>query len=151
MTKDRIKELALEAADKYNSESYRSDPPFKTLHEAWEFQIECIEQALQTCEAEVREEYKYLFKLMQYDQAFISGQDWREPCLLMNDTFGFATADAEPFEINESKVLWELYEKHGESGLIVWVSLRRNIKPIIKMANFEEIVNEIRKGTDEEA
>lgn len=103
-----------------------------------------IEQVLKALEAEVREEYKYLFKLMQYDQAFISGQDWREPCLLMNDTFGFATADAEPFEINESKVLWELYEKYGESGLIVWASLRRDCKPIIKVANFEQIANEIR-------
>lgn len=52
-------------------------------------------------------------------------------CLLMNDTFHYASADAEEVPYNEWPHVKEVYEKWGEEGLIAWVALRRGYDPAV--------------------
>lgn len=51
-------------------------------------------------------------------------------CLLMNDTFYYASADAEPVGYDEWPAVKKIYEDHGNEGLIAWAALRRGHEPL---------------------
>ena len=54
-------------------------------------------------------------------------------CLCCNDTFGYATADAEPIEWHEAPALKVLYEQEGWQGLIRWIAKKRGVEPLPEM------------------
>lgn len=50
--------------------------------------------------------------------------------IYMNDTFDYATAEAEEVTPDQLPELAHLYRTYGYSGLVAWVSLRRNLLPL---------------------
>src|ERR1700757_4776951 len=50
--------------------------------------------------------------------------------LIMNDTFAFATSDAEEVPFENLIEVRALYDKFGSHGLTAWVAKKRNQQPI---------------------
>lgn len=52
-------------------------------------------------------------------------------CLMMNDTFYYASADGEDVPYDEWPRVKQIYEEWGQDGIIAWVALRRGHDPQI--------------------
>lgn len=63
-------------------------------------------------------------------------------CLMMNDTFYYASADGEDVPYDEWPRLKEIYEQWGQDGLIAWVALRRGHDPQIP----QNVTNQFKKA-----
>jgi len=107
--------------------------------------MDYLEKRVESCSPEA--EYKQ--KLLEAEVAFW-GSDWGEDgrawdaqgniikenylgihlCLLLNDTFYYASADAETVPNGMVKRVWEIYEKWGFDGLLAWAALRRKEQPL---------------------
>lgn len=77
--------------------------------------------------------------LLKNDSIFFSSYDsetktwgeWQDkPCLIMNDTFAYACADAEDIEIEDLHDLVESVKKFDYDGAIAYVALKRNREPL---------------------
>jgi len=51
-------------------------------------------------------------------------------CLIMNDTFHYASADAEVVEWPDLFNVYALWKQHDIAGLIGWVAERRGCEPL---------------------
>lgn len=58
--------------------------------------------------------------------------DDNKPHLTINvsDLFFLACADFEEVETKDIEEIFRIYSKYGDDGLLAWVALKRNIKPI---------------------
>lgn len=50
--------------------------------------------------------------------------------VILNDTFYYASADAEPIRLSELQNLYELYKEHKYTGIVKWATEKRGILPI---------------------
>lgn len=82
-----------------------------------------------------------LFWLAKEDVIFLSGYDektdlWPEidlfytPCVTVNDTFGYACADAQRLDDSEIDRLIHAHKTWGYDGVVAWASLIRKCEPI---------------------
>lgn len=88
--------------------------------------------------AQVIDNEETMSKLLKFtldsDVVFFSSYDdktktWgnkTKPCLLLNDVFGYACADAESFDINKLDLLIDIWNKHDYEGVIAYASYLRN-------------------------
>jgi hypothetical protein len=109
------------------------------------------------------EAYKAAFELLESDEAFV-GCDHvdhspfeKEPCgsscvdkehrpslcLLMNDTFYYASGDGEDVPMDEWTLVRDIYKKIGTNGLIAWAARRRMMPPLHEIADTEKYKNAV--------
>lgn len=55
--------------------------------------------------------------------------------LMMNDTFHYASADAEPFCLEQIPEVAKIYSEHGNIGLVAWASLQRGQDPLAELVD----------------
>lgn len=60
----------------------------------------------------------------------IDGQSTITLKILLNDTFSYACADAERFEVADLPEIHRLWKAHGYYGLVAWVARKRNEEPV---------------------
>ena len=71
-----------------------------------------------------------LAKLLIDGDIFVSCQDGRL-CVICNDTFGYACADAEPItDRRDIVVIYEGKAKHGWPAVVAWCAKRRKQRPL---------------------
>lgn len=74
--------------------------------------------------------------LILSDLVFIHrGDEGVELVANVNDTFVYA-ADAETIPSDQFRLVDELYRAHGYTGLVAWVAVRRQVKPL-RTADFD--------------
>ena len=73
-------------------------------------------------------------------------------CVMLNDTFAFAYADAEEIPKDEIKEVADLYRQYGCMGPIYWASKRRNwLMPNESEASFKYTKKEIKRIRKEQS
>lgn len=79
-----------------------------------------------------------LIWLAAREVVFFSAYDPREDpdfrgwscAILCNDSFVYASADAEDFDPAEADEVRGLYERHGWAGPLAWVARKRGVEPL---------------------
>jgi len=61
---------------------------------------------------------------------YIDDQGGLRTYINLNDTFGYACADAEGINIEEVPVFHKIFMKYGWDGAVAWASKKRNAMPI---------------------
>lgn len=82
--------------------------------------------------------WKMAAEIVAGDDAFYSQYDGKTQkhspdttslCILMNDVWSWASADAEQVEWDEIPEVYAIWKKHGWDGLLIWACKRRNCRP----------------------
>lgn len=70
--------------------------------------------------------------------------------LNMNDTFAYACADCEDFELTDLDLIFDLYKKYSHHGVTAWAAVKRDDTPIKPRATKEyyDALTYIRSKTD---
>lgn len=84
--------------------------------------------------------YEILFHLAAQDIIHFSTYDsvnenygkYFTPYVLCNDTFYYASADAEEIDLGEVELLEDVYNKFDECGVVAWCSLKRGEQKPLK-------------------
>lgn len=65
--------------------------------------------------------------------------------LNVNDTFYYASADAEDVLISDIPKIYELWKKYDHHGITAWVALKRNMDPLdeLKTEKYDAAIKEI--------
>ena len=93
--------------------------------------------------------------LAAHDVGFFSmwnGTDHSGPpklALLCNDTFAWATADAEDVLDEQIDTIVELFKSEGEAGVIKWIAQQRNMKPMESVGKWLFGCDAIKKERDD--
>ena len=93
--------------------------------------------------------------LAAHDVGFFSmwnGTDHSGPpklALLCNDTFAWATADAEDVLDAQIDTIVELFKSEGEAGVIKWIAQQRNMKPMESVGKWLFGCDAIKKERDD--
>lgn len=69
---------------------------------------------------------------------------YTDRCIGLNDTFGYAHADAEEFTDEDMPTIVRLYEEYGRAGLIYWAAEKRGYDPQIPV--YTKIVSAVRES-----
>jgi len=94
----------------------------------------------------IEDPYLSLFEMFEHGLCFVGANN--EPCFLVSDTFAYACADAESFELERAPEFLKLFKKYGWDGIKAYVSLQRQIDPVKELMNakFEIIREEIKNS-----
>ncbi len=82
------------------------------------------------------EKWRMAAELTAHDVAFFSGNTDLEPdirnrfCLLCNDCFWWASADAERVLLDQAPEMYRIYQIGGEDALIEWIANKRGMRPM---------------------
>lgn len=81
-----------------------------------------------------------LFRLAAEDVIFFStyceaSETWKDspyyaPCVRLNDTFGYATADGDELPDDQIAALIECHKRWEHDGVTAWAAHRRNAEPL---------------------
>lgn len=52
--------------------------------------------------------------------------------LLLSDTFGYASADAENIKPEQCSEVADIYRKYGDTGLVCWAAKQRDMDPVVE-------------------
>ena len=68
-------------------------------------------------------------------------------CLLLNDTFDYATADAEPLTDDECIECAHVFKDHGWPGIVAWAAIKRGVEPLeqIQTKEYKEAIAALEK------
>ena len=106
------------------------------------------------------ERWRMAAEMTANDVAFFSPNEERPRiedrfCLFCNDTFWWATADAEHVLWEQIPEVYAIYKAQGEAGLIDWISEKRGIRPMTEaeasLDKLKRARREIRNSALEEA
>ena len=111
------------------AEEYSRDDLLYTISELYERLDDFAELAIL---APCHPAAKAALDLLNAEVAFVGwGSDDRRVLVLnMNDTFAFATADAEEVPPSQWQEVADIYKEFGRDGLTAWTAIRRNAEPI---------------------
>lgn len=87
-------------------------------------------------------------KLLVKDVIHLSHRDGKAVIwLLMNDTFGYACADAEDVAVESLPLVARMWETHGYSGLTAFAANQRNQDPIVehRTDEYKRALEELRR------
>lgn len=92
-------------------------------------------QALSWWETLSSEQQDFLLELFCIPCFQISIREGKTPSpwLVMNDIFGYASADGEEIPLEEFPTVVKVWNKYEIDGLIAWASLRRKEEPILPL------------------
>lgn len=70
---------------------------------------------------------RQLMHLASEDEVFFASDG---PAVLLNDTFSYASADAERVTEDQVPLLADLYQRFDHAGVVAWAAWRRGCEPI---------------------
>jgi len=59
------------------------------------------------------------------------------PWVMVSDTFEYACADGEDVDIKDLPLLWHLYEKFTNTGIVAWIAQKRGYEPLEAWINYD--------------
>jgi hypothetical protein len=73
---------------------------------------------------------------------FLTGGDGRgRPCVLCNDEFAFACADAEPIPDDDVAAVHAAWKAHGNLGPLAWVCIKRDALPVARAGHEKDALH----------
>lgn len=103
-------------------------------------------------------EYEHLFYLAAEDIVFFSFYNeevedydgWFHAAVNVNDTFYYASADAEDLAPGKAAIVRDYYERYGWGGVVAWAAIKRGQEPLppLRTPEYHQAWAELKKSLD---